>query len=437
MFAWLRDLTKAERRTMIGCVGGWGMDAFDLNVYGYAMPTLIAAWGISNTQAGMIGTVTYIVSSLGGWLAGMLADRIGRVRMLQITILWYAFFTFMSGFTQNVDQLLVVRALQGIGFGGEWGIGAVLMAETIRDKYRGRAVGVVQSGYAIGWGASALIYSALFALLPEAIAWRALFWIGFLPALLVFWIRRNVEETSLYREDKQEASTSGLGHLFSIFAPSYLWTTVRLSVMITGVQGGATIIAIWLPTYLRTVRGLSAVSTGGYLFALICGALVGYLASAVLSDVVGRKLTFIISGVGSIVLSAIYMFAPIGNDVILPVGFALGVFVFSAFSPIGAFTAELYPTRVRGTGQGFTYSFGRAMGSMFSTIVGYLSQHDTSLAAAMGSMALGCYVLMLIGLVLLPETRGRSLALLEPDYDSRKKQPVLGAATPKPEISPS
>ncbi|HLJ20991.1 MAG TPA: MFS transporter, partial [Stellaceae bacterium] len=205
MFAWLKDLTAKERKTMIGCVGGWGMDAFDLNIYGYAIPTLIAAWGISNTQAGMIGTVTYVVSSLGGWVAGALADRIGRVRMLQITILWYAFFTFICGFAQNFEQLFALRALQGIGFGGEWGVGAVLMAEAIRDKYRGRAVGIVQSGYAIGWAASALVYTGLFAVLPEATAWRCLFWIGVIPAILVFWIRKHVTETDLYRKEEGEA----------------------------------------------------------------------------------------------------------------------------------------------------------------------------------------------------------------------------------------
>ncbi len=421
MFAWLKDLTAKERRTLVGCVGGWGMDAFDLNIYGYVIPTLIAAWGISNTQAGLIGTVTYVVSSLGGWVAGALADRIGRVRMLQITILWYAFFTFICGFAQNFEQLFALRALQGIGFGGEWGVGAVLMSEAIRDKYRGRAVGTVQSGYAIGWGVSALVYTGLFALLPESIAWRCLFWIGCVPAILVFWIRKHVTETDLYRKEEQAAPQRGIAHLFSVFTPQYLWTTIRLCVMITGIQGAATVIAIWLPTYLRTARGLSAVSTGSYLFALICGAFVGYIGAAILADSVGRKVTFLISGVGSTILMALYTFAPISNELILPIGFILGVFVFSAFSPIGAFTAELYPTRVRGTGQGFTYSFGRAMGSFFSTIVGYLSQHETSLGVAMGAMALSCYGLMLLGLILLPETKGRSLVMLESEYDNRTR----------------
>ncbi len=428
MFAWLKDLTTSERRTMIGCVGGWGMDAFDLNVYGYAVPTLIAAWGITNTQAGMIGTVTYVVSAIGGWVAGMLCDRVGRVRMLQITILWYAFFTFICGFAQNFEQLFVLRALQGVGFGGEWGIGAVLMAEAIRDKYRGRAVGIVQSGYAIGWAASALIYTGLFAFLPESIAWRCLFWLGVLPALLVFWIRKHVPETAIYQKEGEGAPNHGIGHLFSIFERSYLWTTVRLSVMIMGVQGGATVIAIWLPTYLRTERGLSAVTSGSYLFALICGAFVGYLGGAILADGIGRKPTFMISGLGSIVVMTIYAFAPISNTFILPVGFVLGVFVFSAFSPIGAFTAELYPTRIRGTGQGFTYSFGRAMGSTFATIVGYLSQHETSLGIAMGAMAVSCYGLMLLGLILLPETRGRSLVALDSEDNDRDRISRANAA---------
>jgi MFS family permease len=411
LFAWMKDLTAKERRTLGACIGGWGMDAFDLNIYGYAIPTLIAAWGISNTQAGLIGTVTYLVSSIGGWIAGTLSDRVGRVRMLQITILWYAFFTAICGFAQNFEQLLILRALQGIGFGGEWGVGAVLMAEVIRAKYRGRAVGVVQSGYALGWGLSALVYTGLFASLPESIAWRCLFWVGAIPALLVFWIRRYVPEPELY--EKVGATRSVARQFFSVFDRRYLWTTIRLSLLITGIQGGGTVLVIWLPTYLRTVRGLSAVGTGGYIVALICGAFVGFLLGALLADGIGRKLTFAISGIGSSLMMTIYTIAPISNDLILPIGFILGIFVFSAYSPIGSFTAEMFPTQVRGTGQGFTYSFGRAMGSTFATIVGYLSQHGVTLGMAMGTMALSCYLLMLVFLMLVPETRGRNLEVLE------------------------
>ena len=195
MLAWYRDLTAKERSTMFACFGGWSLDAFDVQMYSFVIPTVIAVWGMSKGEAGLIGTVTLLISSLGGWFSGTLADRYGRVKMLQITILWYSFFTFLCAFAQNFEQLFILRALHGFGFGGEWAAGAVLMGEVIRDKYRGRGVGFVQTGAAVGPGLAALVYAGLYAILPEAIAWRALFAVGILPALLVLWIRRSIPES--------------------------------------------------------------------------------------------------------------------------------------------------------------------------------------------------------------------------------------------------
>jgi MFS family permease len=167
MLGWFAELNPKERRTMGACFGGWALDAFDVQMYSFVIPTVITLWGLSRGQAGLIGTVTLLISSLGGWFSGTLADRFGRVRMLQITILWYSVFTFLCAFAQNFEQLFVLRALHGLGFGGEWAAGAVLMGEVIRDKYRGRGVGIVQTGWAVGWGASALVYTGLYAFLPR------------------------------------------------------------------------------------------------------------------------------------------------------------------------------------------------------------------------------------------------------------------------------
>src|SRR3954451_23718791 len=181
MLAWFSDLNQRERRTMIACFGGWSLDALDVMVFSFVIPSLLVLWQISKAEAGLLATVTLVVSAFGGWFAGALADRYGRVRVLQIAIVWYAVFTFLCGFANDFYTLLVFRALQGLGFGGEWAAGAVLMGEVIRDKYRGRAVGIVQTGWSIGWGAAALLYTLFFAIMPEAIAWKALFWIGLAP----------------------------------------------------------------------------------------------------------------------------------------------------------------------------------------------------------------------------------------------------------------
>src|SRR5438477_7581645 len=217
MFAWLRDLTSRERRTMLACWGGWTLDGFDQQLYSYVVPTVIAVWGMSTGAAGTIGTVTVVTSSFGGWFAGALADRFGRVRVLQIAILWYSVFTFLCAFAQSFEQLFILRGLHGLGFGGEWATGAVLMGEVIRDKYRGRGVGLVQTGWAVGWGGAALVYTALYAFLPEAIAWRVLFGVGLLPAVMVFWIRRHIEDPEIFDAARRERRPVGAAHLFAAF----------------------------------------------------------------------------------------------------------------------------------------------------------------------------------------------------------------------------
>jgi MFS family permease len=412
MFAWFRDLTAKERSTMLGCFGGWSLDAFDVQMYSFVIPTVIAVWGISKGEAGLIGTVTLLISSLGGWFSGTLADRYGRVKMLQITILWYSIFTFLCAFAQNFEQLFILRALHGFGFGGEWAAGAVLMGEVIRDKYRGRAVGLVQTGWAIGWGASALVYTAVYWLLPEALAWRVLFGIGLVPAVFVIWIRRHIDESDIYKTQRVEAAPVGVSHLFSAFRGAHLWITVKVSLMVAGAQGGGYALGIWMPAYLRSVRHLSATSTGGFLLVQIFGALLGFLLGTYLSDAIGRRLTFVLSAILSFVMVIIYMFVPLNNEALFFMGIPLFIVLLMKFPPMGPFMTELFPTEVRGTAQGFCYNAGRAIGSVFPTLVGFVAS-DLGLGASIGILSAGAFGLMIVMLLLLPETRGRSLAELD------------------------
>ena len=412
MLAWFRDLTAKERSTMFGCFGGWSLDAFDVQMYSFVIPTVIAVWGMSKGEAGLIGTVTLLISSLGGWFSGALADRFGRVKMLQITILWYSFFTFLCAFAQNFEQLFILRALHGFGFGGEWAAGAVLMGEVIRDKYRGRAVGLVQTGWAIGWGGAALVYTAVYWLLPEATAWRALFAVGLLPAVFVFWIRRHIEEPDIYKAKRQERPAIGVAHLFSAFRGPHLWTTVKVSLMVAGAQGGGYAIGIWMPTYLRTERGLSATSTGLFLLVQILGALLGFLLGTYLSDAIGRKWTFLWSAIGTFAMVLIFMFAPVGNDALLWLGVPLNIALLMKFPPMGPFMTELFPTEVRGTAQGFCYNSGRAIGAFFPTVVGFVAA-GWPLGLTIALFSSLASVIMIVMLMMLPETRGRSLAELD------------------------
>ena len=209
MLAWLRDLTSRERRTMLACWGGWTLDGFDQQLYSYVVPTIIAVWGISTGAAGTIGTVTVVTSSFGGWFAGALADRFGRVRMLQIAILWYSVFTFLCGFAQNFEQLFILRGLHGLGFGGEWATGAVLMGEVIRDKYRGRGVGFVQTGAAVrpGPGGARLRRPVRYSARSDRVA--GVVRVGILPGLFVLWIRRSIPESEAFEGRRDSRAASG------------------------------------------------------------------------------------------------------------------------------------------------------------------------------------------------------------------------------------
>ncbi len=410
---WIRDLTRNERATLVATFGGWALDGMDVMIYSFVIPTLIAAWHMSRGQAGMLSTVALLISAVGGWLAGSLADRFGRTRVLQLTILWFAAFTFLSGFTNSFWQLLIVRGMQGLGFGGEWAVGSVLMGEAIRAQYRGKAVGTVQGGWAVGWGVTAISYTVLFSLLPAATAWRAMFWIGILPALLVFYIRRYVPEPEVFQQTRaSEASLGKASNFLEIFGPAVLRTTLLTALLAVGAQGGYYAITTWLPTYLKTTRGLSVLNTGAYLFVVIVGSFIGYMVSAWLADQLGRKRTLVSFAACSFLAIVAYTFLPISNSVMLVLGFPLGFFASGVFSPIGAFFTELFPNRVRGSGQGFSYNVGRGIGALFPTLVGYLSAR-MGLGHAISAFAVVAYLTMILATLLLPETRGRELQVYE------------------------
>lgn len=406
---WISDLAPKEKRTLGACVGGWALDAMDVQLYSFVIPTLIATWGVTRAEAGALGTAALLTSAIGGWLAGFLADRWGRVRTLQIAILWFAGFTFLSGLAQSFEQLFVARALMGLGFGGEWAAGAVLLGETIRPEHRGKALGTMQSGWAIGWGAAALLYTLFFSLLPPETAWRALFFVGIAPAFLVFFLRRYIEEPEVYRASQAKiAETGDRPSFFEIFRPPLLRITFLGALMSTGAQGGYFAVTTWLPTFLRTERGLSVLNSGGYLAVLIVGSFFGYLSGAYLADRIGRRATFLVFAIGAGTVVLTYTMVPFGDAAMLVLGFPLGFFASGVFSAMGAFFTEQFPTRVRGVGQGFAYNFGRAIGAIFPTLVGVLST-TMPLGQAIGLFAAAAYATMAVAAFLLPETKGKAL----------------------------
>jgi MFS family permease len=405
MFRWFTQVSGTERRTFWACFGGWSLDAMDAQMFSLVIPTLLTGWHISKADAGWLTAVTLIAGALGGWIAGYASDRYGRVRVLQATILWYSLFTLAIGFTQDFQQLMVARVLQGIGFGGEWAAGAVLMAETVRGEHRGKAMGWVQSGWAVGWGAAVLLYTALFHLLPEAEAWRVMFMIGIFPALLVVVIRRNVAEPEVSRRTRVAAATQGRPSMAAIFRPELLWRTTFGALLGLGSHGGYYALMTFLPTFLKTERHLSVLNTGGYLAVIIIGSFFGYITSGWLSDRIGRRRNVLFFAVCCVASLCLYLLLPISNAGMLWLGLPLGFFASGIPAGLGAFFAELFPTAVRGAAQGFCYNAGRILSSVFPVLVGTLAA-TIPLGQAIAIFAALAYGLAIIAASLLPETRG-------------------------------
>ncbi len=404
---WFRELGPRGRRAFAGAFGGYGLDSYDFFTLPLSMVAIEAYFLLDSGQTGLLTTVTLVSSAVGGAVAGVLADRIGRVQALLITVATYAFFTVLCGLAPTYETLLVFRALQGLGFGGEWAVGAILVAEYASARNRGRTLAFIQSSWAVGWGLAVLVYTAVFQIFEDDTAWRVMFFTGALPALLVVYVRRNVQ-------DAPEAAARRLrsarrGSFGAIFGPGLRRPTLFAVLLSTGVQGGYYTLATWVPTYLDDERGLTVVGTGGYLAFLITGAFTGYLTGGWITDRLGRKNNIALFAVLSAAAIIAYTNLPEGADTLVMVlGFPLGFCMSAIFSSFGSFLAELYPADVRGTGQGFTYNTGRAVGAFFPTLVGFMAgSMGVGGALIFGAAGYGLALLALLGL---PETRGRELA---------------------------
>jgi MFS family permease len=410
---WLQSTSASERRALLATYAGYGLDGFDFMIYSFIIPTLLTLWSMSKAEAGYIASGALITSAIGGWAAGVLADRFGRARILQLTVLWFAIFTFLSGFTHNFGELFVTRAMQGFGFGGEWSVGSVLVAEIIDARHRGKATGLVQSSWSVGWAAAALAFWAVSAILPPAVAWKILFWLGILPGLLVIYIRRKVPEPAIFLQMRaQRAALAGKmparrGAFLDIFRPPLLRTTILATMLSTGMLAAYYSITTWLPTFLANERHLSVGASTGYLLMLISGSLAGYLVSAWLTDTIGRRRGFILFAACAMVLILLYTRLPVAGGMFL-IGFPLGFFILGIFSGMGACLAELYPSAVRGSGQGFTYSVGRGIGGLCPSLIGLLSTRFP-LGDAIAGFTVAAYALVIVSALAIPETRGRVL----------------------------
>jgi MFS family permease len=373
--AWHRTITAEQWRALAAAKLGWMLDAMDFMLYAMAIGELRAYFRIDDATAGLLGTVTLVMSGVGGIVFGVVSDRVGRARALMATILVFSLASLGAATSQTLTQLLLWRALLGVGMGGEWASGAVLISETWPPAHRNKAVSIMQSGWAIGYilaaATSALVLGA-----PGAgpDAWRWLFAFGVLPALLTLWVRRNVREPEAWVARRR--ATAAVGNPFAvIFGPTLRRRTLLVILLGSSVQFAYWGIFFWLPAFLaRPVAqggaGMGVVGSLGWIIPVQIGAYFGYLTFGFIADRFGRRRTFIVFMLVAALLVPIYGQMARSPLVLMLLGPVLGYFGHGYFSMFGSFVAELFPTSVRGTGQGTSYNVGRMAGALAPYTIG-------------------------------------------------------------------
>jgi MFS family permease len=404
---WLRSAPLSSRRALAAASLGWMFDGFDIMAYSLVLTAVVAEFAVSRRVGGALGSLTLAASALGGWLFGRIADRHGRRIGIVASVVTYAVFTALCGLAGAVWQLAVFRFMLGLGMGGAWTTGAALVSESFPDRHRGKAVGVMQSAWAVGYGGAALVS----AIVVPRFGWRMMFWLGALPVFAALWVYRTVEEPQIWKQSRADGSAR-LGSLSVIFSAPYRRVTASMIFLSFCTLYAYWAFNFWVPSYLSLPRaqngvGLGSGAVAGLLVAMNAGGWCGYVLYGYVSDRFGRRRSFVTYLIASAVLVVAY-----GSTTSAPALLALGPVVafFSTgyFSGFGAIIAELYPTAVRATATGFTFNIGRVGSALAPFLIASLAQaRGFGVAFATASVALLLGALMWL---FIPETKGRALS---------------------------
>ena len=399
-FRWA-NTTEAQRRTVVAAGLGWMLDAFDVMLYSIVLATLMREFGMSKTTAGLLNSLTLVASAIGSFAFGILADRAGRRRMLSLSILTYSVFTFACGFSAGVTSLAVFRFLLGLGMGGEWNSGATRVAETWPSEWRGRAMAMVQSSWAIGYALAALVAGIVLA----HTTWRWVFFVGVLPALLVFWIQHDVPEPEIWKGQSHVPRTT------------YQWRPIlpRLFALLATNTFGMFAwwgLFTWIPAYLalpaaRGGRDFTQLNFTAFLVILnLCGMFPGYLLFGVLADKFGRKRAF----VSYLLLAALSVpaFALAQSPaMILFTACITAFFGTGFFTGSGILGSELFPTSIRATALGISYNAARGLSALAPIGIGVLGErYGLNWGFGVCGIAFACAAVCAL---MLPETQGTEL----------------------------
>ena len=375
LFAWLREAPPEAQRALLAASLGWALDAFDTLLYALILPSVMTAFHLSKSSAGLLGSLTLVAAAAGGILLGVAADRYGRTRAMMTSVLLYAVFTAACGVAWNFASLALFRILLGLGMGGEWATGASLVAETWPAPHRDKALALMQSAFAVGYALAAIV--VLF--VQPLAGWRGVFFVGLLPALLTFWIRRQVPESATWQRSRRSpAHRLALIQLFSAPLRRY---TIALTLMNACCLFAWWGFNLWVPSYLSLPVALGGVGFSPrtmtmLIVAMQVGMWFGYVSFGYLATAFGRRRVYICFLLLAAALVAIY------SNVRLPwmlalLGPCLAFVATGYFSGFAAVTADTYPDAIRSTGQGFTYNLGRLASAAAPYAAGTLAQRHS------------------------------------------------------------
>ena len=370
IYGWVTEASQEQKRTLLAAFLGYMLDSMDVMLYALVLGQVQREMHLSAALSGAMMSATLIAAAFGGVSFGWFADRYGRVRALTLSVLVYSVATALCGFAQTATQLMLFRVLLGLGMGGEWASGAVLVAETWPARHRGKALALVQSSWAVGYALGA----GVVALVMPRFGWRAVFFVGILPALVSLWVRSGLREPEVWSQQRSVRLRPG-----RLFRGAFGY-----SMLVCASMNAAALFAwwglfTWLPRFLSMPtaeggRGLGIVQTSAWTIVLETGTFLGYIGFGFLADRFSRKYTYI----GFLIVAALLvpLFAFVRNpNALLVIGPLVGFFGTGYFSGFSVIASELFPTALRASAMGFVYNIGRVLSAAAPYLIGLVSEH--------------------------------------------------------------
>jgi len=401
-----KSLSRAQRNTFIACFLGWTLDALDFFLLTFVLGPVAHDFGRTIEQVTFAITITLMMRPLGAFIFGWLGDRFGRRIPLMIDIVFYSVIELLTAFAPNFATFLLLRALFGIGMGGEWGLGASLAMESLPTQTRGLFSGILQQGYAFGYLLAALVYWIVFPIF----GWRGLFVAGALPALLVIYIRAHVPESPVWQRNR----ASGERTKFDLrrFAKEHGALLIYAALLMTAFNYMSHGTQDLYSTFLEKQRGfgVSAKSTITIVYAIgmICGGtVVGFL-----SQRWGRRRCIILAAVCGILLIPAWVFSP-GTALLIAGGFFMQFMVQGAWGVVPVHLNELSPGEFRGTFPGLAYQLGNFAAAYAAQQQAWLGDHfrdangNPNYALTMASVECFVFLAIILLAAIGPEKRGR------------------------------